>query len=268
MPCHANPAHSSRCASLRALFHLLVCGVLCLGNPQAVQAAAQDDPYVCASRQYELLTAYHLFSAAPGDRENKALLEQRRPALDACIKGLGAQLDQAALAKISADYLQFVKDLNYNVASLNKKGFAEGAPLAEMVKNALGVASSLVRSARNNPDPQVVRIKELAVQMAYLNNRYVERSLALGGDSSRDDSSEPAIEDIVKEFAAGLEKARATASKSPELNAKLKPVYTRFSFIRGSLLNYNQNVVPFIVNRHATVISQALMEIATSMPPR
>ena len=96
----------------------------------------------------------------------------------------------------------------------------------------------------------------LAVVMERTANEYVWRaeSVMAGGLSSSEILDiEVLVRDMDQQFDA-LRKLRAD-------DLALKQAYTKYQFIRGSLLNYNTDTVPFLVDRYADMITQSLTQV-------
>ncbi len=135
-----------------------------------------------------------------------------------------------------------------------------------MVNHALDT-TRILTAQRAGSTPTADALRKQAVQMAYLKHRYLERLYGLSGDANRDDSAEPAIENIVTDFSAVLNKQRneKCLQSKPEMGKKLNTAHVRFNFLRKSILDYNNTSVPFVVTHHSGFIIKTLQEIADGM---
>lgn len=223
-------------------------------------------PTTCAIAQYEMLSAYHEMSNSPKQEQLKQALQASNTALSDCLRNIGSQLsaDNATRLKTANDGMN--NDLTYNLGMIQKTGSSPGQPLASMVNNALDT-NRILTAQRAGTTPTADALRKLAVQMAYLKHRYLERIYGLGGDANRDDSAEPAIENIVTDVSAALDKMRNDKGlkAKPEMHKKLNTVHVRFNFLRKSILDYNNTSVPFVVTHHSGFIIKTLQDIADGL---
>lgn len=96
----------------------------------------------------------------------------------------------------------------------------------------------------------------LAVVVERAANEYVWRaeSVMAGGLTS---SEVLDIEVLVRE----MDKQFEVLNKEHPDDLALKQAYTKYEFIRGSLLNYNSDTVPFLVDRYADMITESLSQV-------
>lgn len=229
----------------------------------ALSLAEVTSPTTCAIAQYEMLSAYHELSSSPKEEKLKLNLNARNKTLTDCIQSVAGQLSPDSANQLRAANAGMNEDLNYNLAMLQKTGSSPGQPLASMVNQALATANILT-AQKSGSTPSAHLLRQLSVKMAYLKNRYLERIHALGGDANRDDSAEPAIEDIVEDFSSALIKVRSDKSLQgkPETYRKINAVHVRFNFLRKSILDYNNTSVPFVVTHHSAFIIKTLLDAA------
>ena len=229
----------------------------------AASLAAVAYPTTCAIAQYELLSTYHELSNTPKDNKLKQNVSVTNKVLSDCIQSINGQLgsDSANSLKNANDAMN--GELVYNLNALEKSGASQGQPLLNLVNHALQTASILT-SQKSGINPTTTSIRKLAVQVAYLKNRYLERIYSLGGDANRDASAEPTIEQIVADFSLKLDVLRKDKSLTSraEINKKLNAAHVRFNFLRKSILDYNNTAVPFVVTHHSSFIIKSLLEVA------
>jgi hypothetical protein len=158
-----------------------------------------------------------------------------------------------------------------NYATVVKKGAPEFEVLAEMVEAELQVvagldaaAGTVLSASKLHPMVAAETARKMAVLIQYATARYVERTTAAGGSAARDDSKEPTIDALAQEFDKSLKQLNTSAG-TPELKTMLAAIVTKWRFIQGSLLNYNQKTVPFTVNRHGRAISDMLVDYAAKL---
>ncbi len=262
-------------ACMRGLIVVLwatACGVAVAATPQS----SLNNLFQCQLRQHELLTQYHIFAADSGDPSNRSAMQKAQAAAAACVTQVDNDLRASNLAaqgaSIRGKYQAFSTATTRNLDSIAKQGSPENEVLSEMVRYELDLQTAmevaqkdLQASSQYKLKPAVAQARQLAVLIQYANARYVERTTSAFGLSFRDDSREKSIDELAREFAKGLQQLRANAALPADSQAKLAGVLTRWRFIEGSLLNYNEKTVPFTVNRHTRSIVALLDEVASSL---
>lgn len=256
---------------MRLLFALCVATLSALAQADAGQA--WREAYQCALRQHEMLTDYHLHASDPKDRQQLASLQRSRQSAADCSRSVAESLSALGLARFSSDISnhqrQIARTLSYNLETIARKGVPENAVVAEMVQHELdmvaslnGAANELAASGAAKPAAEAKQARDLALLMEYANLRYIERTTQL---YPRDDSAEPTIDELATSFGKGLATLRAAKKLNDAQRKKLDSVLTKYRFINGSLVNYNDKTVPFTVNRHAHSIVALLGELADEL---
>jgi hypothetical protein len=257
-----------------ALSLTLLAGLALSGLPALAQTPAQTqvDLYTCQIRQHELLATYHIFSADPGDPVHRGDVQSALGQAAACAALVQDDLKSINLAPdaetVRSRYGNFERLFKQNYATVAKKGAPEFEVLGETVEAelqmvaGLDAAASTVQSTNKlHPRPAADTARHMAVLIQYATARYVERTTAAGGSAIRDDSKEPTIDDLAQQFGKGLQQLRSFGGNA-EMNTMLASIVTKWRFIQGSLLNYNQKTVPFTVNRHGRALSEMLIDYA------
>lgn len=250
----------------------------CLALP-VMAATAQETMkalFDCQLRQHELLTAYHFYSGDAGDPANKSSLQKAQTAGNSCVSTVESDLRDlgmaAAATSVRGAFSAFNQAVNQNTASIVSKGAPENEVLNEMVRHGAELQKALEDSAKqvagNNGyklKPAAAEARRLAVLVLYANAKYIERTTAAFGITYRDDSREQTIDALAREFDKGLAQLGQSVASQPALKPKVAAVVTKWRFIEGSLVNYNEKTVPFTVNRHARSIAQLLSDIASTI---
>lgn len=259
----------------RALFLL----PLALMSAMAVAAdSAQQalyDSYACALRQHDLLTDFHLHSSDPKDKIFSMNFEQSRVAATGCVKQVSAELAAVGLAPLSAElnsqFNQFDTLLTTNLSMLAKKGATEYEVQSEMLNHGVKVEAALAQainelsgSGKVKANAEAKKIRDLAVLMADTSARYIERTTQVFPGSYSD---QPTIDELAKEIEKSLAGLLVSPGLAPDMQKKLATINTKFRFIRGSLINYNESPVAFTVKRHFKTMSTMLMAVADQLQP-
>lgn len=247
----------------RIRYSCLASGALALSCISAASVAEPTYPTTCAIAQYELLSAYHELSNSPKDKKLKQNVSTINRTLSECIQSISGRLstDEANNLKVANSGMN--SELDFNLSAIEKTGAGQGQSVSDMVNHALET-TRILGTQKSGLNSSAISIRELAVQAAYLKNRYLERIYSLGGEANRETSAEPSIEKIVADFSENLDALRKDQSliAKPEIKNKLSGVYVRFNFLRKTILDYNNTAVPFVVAHHSSLIIKSLLEVA------
>lgn len=219
-----------------------------------------EDLSLCAITQYEMLSAYHELGNSPNERSLASELNEKNILLSSCIQALNGRVKPAILRRLQESNSKMNGDLAYTLKTLQQTGAPHGQSSASMIDHALDT-TRLMSSIASSPAMPGSGIRKLAVSMAYLENRYLERAYSLGEQASRENSKELPIEALVIEFSDSLDELRnkKIIKNKPLVYEKLQDAHVRFNFIKQPLVNYNKKSVPFLVSYHAKLIKKALL---------
>jgi hypothetical protein len=232
--------------------------------------------YQCQLKAHELLTAYYFFASDPGNPQFRSDMQAAQTAVSGCETGAESALRAMGLGS-DADTLHgktsaFDTVFRQNQATVLKKGAPEYEVLNTMVKAELELVATMEQVLHSAEiggkvrfKPQAEQARRMAVLIQYATARYVERATAAAAITVRDDSAEPAIDELAHEFDKGLLALQAGSGNTAGMSAQLTQIVTKWHFIQGSLLNYNQKTVPFTVNRQGRALAELLGEVATRL---
>ena len=71
-----------------------------------------------------------------------------------------------------------------------------------------------------------------------------------------------ALDDLANRFAINLVKLQQAPQTTPEIGKALRSVAIKWNYIEKSLQNYNQNSVPFLINKYSDRIIEDLEEVS------
>lgn len=98
------------------------------------------------------------------------------------------------------------------------------------------------------------------VTMQLMTSAYLRKSADyFGGAVVASQSGAVEIDKLAAKFGTQLDQLNRYYAKNPKVAPLLKEVTTRWVFVRGSFINYNQNNVPFVIGRSNEIITDKLM---------
>jgi hypothetical protein len=70
------------------------------------------------------------------------------------------------------------------------------------------------------------------------------------------------MEELVSEFASKLASMEKAPQNTPQITQTLNGVNSKWRYIEKSLMNYNENSVPFLVNKYSDSIIEGLESVS------
>lgn len=190
-------------------------------------------------------------------------------AQEASTKALGSSGVAAAdVQAIAAGVSGFLRSARANRDTLVDVGSPEGAVVDEMMlkrketRKTLDVVYGDLEKRAGLSGSPLSEARALALLLQQVSALYVETASSAGGVSYRTlDSNEATIDTLARRFGKQLEVLLAKA-RDDESKARVRSISTKWRFIERSLLNYRENMVPYLVDRYTQVIVSDLMALA------
>lgn len=223
---------------------------------------------------YRLMGQFFIYQGDPGEPTSKSEMQKALADANADIGKVEAILGAAGLSRNASElrgkYDGMLAVYTENMATIAKNGLADNEPLSKMVIGMQGSVDSLEKARADlaaktgyRPVPEVGEARNLSVLMQYLDARYMEKAHAAFGTTYRSSAgAEKGIDELAKEFDAGFARLVASGRNTAKTQATLRSIQTKWRFIRGSLINFNEKAVPFTVHRHSTAIVALLNQAA------
>jgi non-ribosomal peptide synthetase component F len=176
-------------------------------------------------------------------------------------KALRAQLDQ--------QWKGYEMDLNNLVNALKSQGYTDLQPVADLAarnQHLMTLSQELyskIQQEGNYSVPALTqRSREQSLLMQGIAVDYASRSASvgatfMGGGDTR------SIEDMVSEFSNNMKTLKKDPKNTPQLAQSWQGVATKWRYIEKSLINYNENSVPFLVNKYSNTIIQGIEQISS-----
>lgn len=196
------------------------------------------------------------------------------------LQELGRQMDRVSdefadgdhadqLDAINKHVARYVRLLQQNYQSIMDDGYEVLAITDEMMgqkQEAQRLMTEMFAAAAEQSDiePRVKEYLDLAYEMQTMAARYVEYASSVSGVAFRDQSDERTVDALAQDFSA-----RLGALSDKDLPAGpatlIKDVRRKWAFIEGSMMNYMQNQVAFLVYRYSNNIVDALLSASRNL---
>ncbi|BAN47841.1 hypothetical protein [Metapseudomonas resinovorans] len=214
---------------------------------------------------------FYMFNGMEGDQRYARQIDESTQKADARLKELGempGEASKALRAQLAQEWQSYNNELGGLVSALRQKGFTDLQPVADLTernKRLMDLANELYtkiqQEGRAQVPPLTQRSRDQSLLMQTIAVDYASRSASVGG-SFMGGNGGKAIDELAGEFAnqlAGLEKA---PQNSPEIRQTLDGISTKWRYIEKSLKNYNENSVPFLINKYSDSIIDGLENVS------
>lgn len=207
---------------------------------------------------YQAATSYFLYSVLNRDPQHL----KKAQAYLATGDGLVASIGNAAINSRWNAYKQSISSTRFT-----SEGMAEIASL-NAIDAALMALTQAVRSQRMEQrqaaniatDKMADMLYEQHVLMQTMTSAYLHKSADyFGGSIVASTAPQVEIDKLAAKFQTQLDQLNRHYARNAAVAAALREVTTKWTFIRGSFINFNENNVPFIVGRYNEQITERLL---------
>jgi len=175
-------------------------------------------------------------------------------------KALRAQLDQ--------QWKGYQIDLNNLTNALKSQGFTDLQPVADLTirnQQLMALSAELYGKIQQESGLQVPPLtqqsREQSLLMQTMAVDYASRSASVGATFMGGGAGE-AIDELASQFASQLVAMEKAPQNTPEIKQELSAISTKWRYIEKSLKNYNENSVPFLINKYSDRIIEGLEQVS------
>lgn len=228
----------------------------------AAQARAADAVATARAQQvavYALARDFHMETLLAGDPARTAALKKRVADMDAGFAALGGDAWAAARTEWAA-YRKLALANNIVQDEYTDENLVGDLYLAaDRLDKALGAA--LAAQAKNPGQAGAVHATNLLLQRTSAG--YLKRAAAMSPDIGAEDSFDvgAAAQKLDKDLFVLAKQLSADKARADEMRTLL----AKWSFIKPSLVNYNERAVPFIVDRNTEQLGNSLSSLTNAL---
>ncbi|SFM24608.1 hypothetical protein [Marinobacter zhejiangensis] len=173
-------------------------------------------------------------------------------------------LEATDIETLNQAFDKFKNLVRLNINEVRQSGYPDLQLVSEMADQALslnGKASELyalaLESSLVSTDERVEAARRASVTMAQMMAKYSVRSNMAASQTFQGSSDETPLDEKAREFEALLSQL-SSGPKDASLNAALEGIKSKWLFIKGSYINYNENNVSFVIDRYSKGILEDL----------
>lgn len=257
----------------RLRVHSLVAALVLLALT-ALNANAQEDGsdfladlHTFRISNYMALDAYYRFSGTGAtDTLNEIVAEinAANDAMNRLSQSTSGILSAEQIESLNQEFDRFKSLMRDNINDVRNTGYPDLRLVSDMANQALvmnNMATDLYTlaqdSSQTTTSPRVEAARLAAVKMAQMMAKYSVRSNLAASQTFQGASTETALDEQAREFDALLTQVTSGPSEG-ELKSLLEDIDSKWQFIRGSYINYNENNVGFVIDRYSKRILDGL----------
>lgn len=257
------------------LFRLVVLALVLATSAANIQAQETTNTFLSDLHRFRIsnylaLDAYYRFSGTSDPEilsEINAGINAANDAMNRLTRSKGQVLTEAQLEALSGEFGKFRILMRDNINDIRTLGYPDLRLVSDMANQALSMntmATELYteaqKSSHTRTTPRLEAARMGAVKLAQMMTKYAARSNSNVVQVFQGADTETPLDKQAAEFDTLL----GQMSKGPaegELRALLQDVNSKWLFIRGSYINYNENNVSFVIDRYSKSILRSLDRI-------
>ncbi|WP_303286906.1 hypothetical protein [Marinobacter sp. SS8-8] len=216
---------------------------------------------------YIALDAYYRFSGTGDTDTLNEIVQGINSANDSMNSIAGSSsgvLSAEQIEKLNQEFDKFKNLMRSNINDVRNQGYPDLRLVSDMANQALTMnekATELYQVARENSGttttPRVEAARSAAVKMAQMMAKYSVRTNSSVSQTFQGSATETPLDEQARELDALLESVMQ-GQGSPELSAAFNNISSKWQFIRGSYINYNEKNVGFVIDRYSKGILKGL----------
>lgn len=219
-------------------------------------------------RNFMALNDYYNYSMDPEEElvsEINSNMERSDALLGEIGELAGESLTGNELEELRSAYASFEDQMDTNIEDVRGSGYPDLRLLSDMANQAqnLSVLSEEIydQVAGQEATPTVTDLelaREASITMALMVTRYSARSSSSVSQVFQGADSEQSLDELARNFEDSLEELRSRVGDNQQIDKTLSDVNSKWRFIRGSYIEYDEQNVAFVINRYSTSIIDSL----------
>ncbi|PTS83511.1 hypothetical protein DBR00_13430 [Pseudomonas sp. HMWF032] len=214
---------------------------------------------------------FYMFNGMEGDQRYARMINESLTEANNHLSALGdmpGEGSKALRAQLDQQWKGYQGDLNNLTNALKNQGYTDLQPVADLAtrnQQLMNMSQELYNKIQQESSYSVPALTQLSREQSLLMQGiavdYASRSASVGATFMGGGDARP-MEDLVSEFANKMAALEENPKNTPQLKQAWDGVGTKWRYIEKSLINYNENSVPFLVNKYSNTIIQGIEQIA------
>lgn len=175
---------------------------------------------------------------------------------------------QALQTQLTTDLNTYNAELRRLITALKEQGYTDLQPVADLanlnssiLKTSKELEEQLLQDNQYSLPNLTLLAREQSLLMQSIAADYAARSASVGASFFADGEKQP-LDKLSEIFANNLASMQSNPKNTSDTSKALRTLQVKWNYIEGSLKNYNENSVPFVIDKYARSITQALEQLA------
>ncbi|WP_339082494.1 hypothetical protein [Pseudomonas sp. TMP9] len=214
---------------------------------------------------------FYMFNGMEGDQRYSRMISESLTEVNIHLAALTEMPGEGAKAlrsQLDQQWKGYQIDLNNLVSALKSQGYTDLQPVADLAARnqqllvlSQELYSKIQQEGSYSVPAMTQRSREQSLLMQGIAVDYASRSASVGATFMGGGEARP-MEELVSEFASKMSALEKDPQNTPQLKQSWAGVATKWRYIENSLINYNENSVPFLVNKYSNTIIQGIEQIS------
>lgn len=241
-------------------------------TPQVSAEHALNDLYAMRLATQRSIGGFYMFNGQEQDQHYAREAQNNAAQALAYLNKITAPTDpnaQALLQQLQHDLSSYKAQLDYLISAIIEQGYSDLQPVADLANLNSKIlkigteAEQLISQDANYSLPELTQLaREQSLLMQGIAADYAARSASVGASFFADGEKQP-LDQLSERFANNLQLLLSSSQNTPATSKSLRAIEVKWRYIERSLKNYNENSVPFVIDKYARSITQGLEQLAT-----
>jgi ActR/RegA family two-component response regulator len=195
-------------------------------------------------------------------KSGEALLQQ--------IQNMPGEGSKALLEQLRQQWSAYASELVALTDTYKSQGFTDLQPVADLATRSQQLQTlsaelyGKIQQESGNNVPALTQLsRDESLLMQRIATDYSSRSAAVGATFiGGSDKNSKSIDELSNEFSSSLSKLEQAPQNTAETRQAVAAINIKWRYIEKSLKNYNEKVVPFLVNKYSNSITDGLEAVS------
>lgn len=176
---------------------------------------------------------------------------------------------QALHIQLKQDFSAYSTELRRLISVLEDQGYTDLQPIADLAtlnNTILKITADLENQIKKDNQYALPKLTLLAREQSLLIQGiaadYAARSASVGASFIADGEKQP-LDKRSEQFANTLAAMQKDPANTSDTIKSLRAIQTKWRYIEGSLKNYNEDSVPFVIDKYARSITKSFEQLAS-----
>lgn len=224
---------------------------------------------------YLAINAYYSFANSGGDKsvaqDANNTINRLDSLLDQLNKAPGASEVQENLANINTQWEQYRKLLIANIQDLISKGYPDLRLMVDMSQANLDfiaglsdTAATIKKNSDYQPNELLELVREATLKIEQIMTAYAARTASNVSQIAHGAETEEPLNVLAEQFTQQLQKLQQKTAGNRDTASMVDDIATKWNFIKGSYINFNENNVAYIANLYSKRIIEGLQNLESA----